>query len=685
MSDGITIDVSNQDYDIDVILEGVVFFTSGMGQGQGFVQVSGTPVAAQIPVFTAPAIIRGYTNFTYSGSVLAAPIVDTPQLKVDHIAEHVLGHGIVFDHQIHSDDAKNIGTFSSGFAGQGWKLVYTGGLASLTVDNLTVRRKMAVYELEIREINHVGGSLLLSVADGKVESFTGNGPYNLYFDTNNGADPIMFEIGDFVRAQVWTGSGIDLFEGSVTDVQADYITVSSTGDPPWIGMKLCQVGHPTDFDRQNMIYLTAADDDNPYISGLAGVTDGIFAGHEVFRLGNLTGIDDVDFGVLSGYGLYANNVYLKGHLQITGGLADLDPTAAAKLAGIADYATVGAAWGTNLSNIPATLATPAGNGLYLSATHMGYYSSGTWKTYTDNAGNFILGDIGGGGTGISWNQGTAILNIKGAINITNTIPSGSISGLAAIATSGSWANLSNIPAPLSAPSGAGLYISSTFMGYYDGGQWKSYIDDSGNCVFQGVGQFGTITGTRGGITISENMMWENTKNETSYIEVNTKGYSGGLTQYRGFIVSDGKGFGPGHNLLYISPYSGGQSITMGDIGYTENTLVFEVFGSAKIYKNLQTFGNFTATAGNISLGQSTGETTIAGSVCIGTGGGPSSYACLDLSNGRRQSGAKGALIIPNMTTAERDALTGASGMMIYNTTTSRFNIYFNSWMVMDWS
>jgi len=37
----------------------------------------------------------------------------------------------------------------------------------------------------------------------------------------------------------------------------------------------------------------------------------------------------------------------------------------------------------------------------------------------------------------------------------------------------------------------------------------------------------------------------------------------------------------------------------------------------------------------------------------------------------------GALIVPRMTTAQRDALTAINGMIIYNTSTNQFNFYEN--------
>jgi len=37
----------------------------------------------------------------------------------------------------------------------------------------------------------------------------------------------------------------------------------------------------------------------------------------------------------------------------------------------------------------------------------------------------------------------------------------------------------------------------------------------------------------------------------------------------------------------------------------------------------------------------------------------------------------GALIVPRMTSAQRDALTAVNGMIIYNTSTNQFNFYEN--------
>jgi len=86
-----------------------------------------------------------------------------------------------------------------------------------------------------------------------------------------------------------------------------------------------------------------------------------------------------------------------------------------KLSGIAAGATVGAAWASNLTGIPATLATPSGDGLYLGSSYMGFYKSSAWKVYIDNSGNLVLGDIAGGNAGLTWSQSAGTLTINGSI------------------------------------------------------------------------------------------------------------------------------------------------------------------------------------------------------------------------------------------------------------------------------
>lgn len=80
-------------------------------------------------------------------------------------------------------------------------------------------------------------------------------------------------------------------------------------------------------------------------------------------------------------------------------------------------ATNGAAWGDNLSGIPARVAGTAGvSGLYLTDTHLGFWNGAAWRTWMENNGNFYLS--GSGSNSLTWDGST--LAIVGALKTTNT-------------------------------------------------------------------------------------------------------------------------------------------------------------------------------------------------------------------------------------------------------------------------
>mgnify|MGYP003623876032 FL=1 len=60
--------------------------------------------------------------------------------------------------------------FSSGFAGSGWAIHRnkTTGNTTVTIDELTVRKRMRVYELEVQKTSATNGALWIS------DSFSGD-------------------------------------------------------------------------------------------------------------------------------------------------------------------------------------------------------------------------------------------------------------------------------------------------------------------------------------------------------------------------------------------------------------------------------------------------------------------------------------------------------------------------------
>jgi hypothetical protein len=112
----------------------------------------------------------------------------------------------------------------------------------------------------------------------------------------------------------------------------------------------------------------------------------------------------------------------------------------------ANNATVGADWNTNLVNIPGTLVSPSGDGLYLGATYMGFYKSSAWKSFMKNDGTFQF--YGDASNYVAWNGST--LSIKGSIAITG---------------GSGYANISDKPSSLSGiNSGEGTKLSGIAAG-----------------------------------------------------------------------------------------------------------------------------------------------------------------------------------------------------------------------------
>ncbi len=116
--------------------------------------------------------------------------------------------------------------------------------------------------------------------------------------------------------------------------------------------------------------------------------------------------------------------------------------------------------------------TALGTGLYLGSDKMGYWSGSAWKTYMDNAGKFYL-NAGAGSNYLSWNGTT--LTISGAI----TVLDGDVPWDILTSMPTRYATDTGNP-----PAVAGLYITSQYMGYWSGLAWKAYISSAGRFHFE---------------------------------------------------------------------------------------------------------------------------------------------------------------------------------------------------------
>lgn len=206
--------------------------------------------------------------------------------------------------------------FRSGALGSGFKLGdYNGsGDSYLEVDRLLVRKAAEFVRLVIRELQSVGGEIVLSPAAMKIsnvvyfEKFTvlpeyDGSPlrydvYRCYFSQKKGDEEIenQFVMGDLVRCQTFNvKEGVSenvknrYYWRKVYKVGKDFIDLLAddcdTGsDVPQAGDELVQMGNTTDTARQSVVVLSAYGADAPSLKMYEGVDSYSLENKEVFVL-----------------------------------------------------------------------------------------------------------------------------------------------------------------------------------------------------------------------------------------------------------------------------------------------------------------------------------------------------------------------------------------------------------------
>lgn len=206
--------------------------------------------------------------------------------------------------------------FRSGALGSGFKLGdYNGsGDSYLEIDRLLVRKAAEFVKLVIRELQSVGGEIVLSPAAMKISNvvyfekgvylpeYDGSplryDVYRCYFSQKKGDEEIenQFVMGDLVRCQTFNvKEGVSenvknrYYWRKVYKVGKDFIDVLAdfcdTGsDIPQAGDELVQMGNTTDTARQSVVVLSAYGADAPSLKMYYGVDSYSLENKEVFVL-----------------------------------------------------------------------------------------------------------------------------------------------------------------------------------------------------------------------------------------------------------------------------------------------------------------------------------------------------------------------------------------------------------------
>lgn len=213
-------------------------------------------------------------------------------------------------------------SFASGFSGHGYRLAKDGnGDYLLEVDRMLVRKDFSVYELIVNQIRATNGSLWVSDSI-KITGATVSGSnFVCSIDTDGGTIYTPFAINDIVRCQRFNGQSMKYYTARVTAVTSSTFTITKLegASNPASGDELVRIGNTTNANRQGALYLTASDSGAPFLDVVDGVNSASLANKTKVRLGKLDGIVDPDFGALSGYGLFAQNGFFKGRLQVLTG------------------------------------------------------------------------------------------------------------------------------------------------------------------------------------------------------------------------------------------------------------------------------------------------------------------------------------------------------------------------------
>ena len=207
-------------------------------------------------------------------------------------------------------------TFRDGFSGEGFKMwLDEKGMSYLTVDVLTARQRMVIYEMLVEKSRSVNGGLWVSSANGRISDIVDNvDNYEIYFEDIN-----TFVKGDYMRCQVYTGAGMKSYWVEVASIDGGVVLVSKDEFAPY--NTLPQIGDDVflcgskNVNRQNAIHISATEDGQPRISIYNGISTKSLAGCLRTQLGDLNNIQDKVLNP-QGDGLYSDNAYLKGEFVL---------------------------------------------------------------------------------------------------------------------------------------------------------------------------------------------------------------------------------------------------------------------------------------------------------------------------------------------------------------------------------
>lgn len=206
-------------------------------------------------------------------------------------------------HSLASDKKLEVGNFISGTAGAVIYIDEQTKHSVAEIDKLYVRLKAYFEQLEIINVNSVGGKQIISPAGGikcsQVETYDSWGYYRCYFLSEQDGEKIenRFAVGDLAYSKTFNaregsynkisnryyyrlvvGRGENYIDLSKTDCDAD-------SDEPQEGDVIVHRGNRNDVDRQNCLEFSSVDSFSPSITLYQGINDYSLADKNVIQFG----------------------------------------------------------------------------------------------------------------------------------------------------------------------------------------------------------------------------------------------------------------------------------------------------------------------------------------------------------------------------------------------------------------